>query len=293
MLAQVKKVILLAILLMLHLNALANVDSIIYKADYSASSWGFSQTNESCHLHHTIPGYGEVSFQKKASLPVDMNITSIYRLPMPIKDGVTLKMEHPSWQHDKQNYTIGKMNLARGNQVIYGASGIASAVLTGLQNGFEPSFYHQNWIKGKGDIKLVFSPVNFQKAYQQFVYCTEHLPLKSFREMHFNTVYFDQDSTDLDFIALQKLTEITEYVKKINDVVRIKLAGFSDNSDHPLKNKKIAERRAETVQHYFTQHGIAKEKFVILVYGEKYPQASNVTKEGRAKNRRVTITLER
>jgi outer membrane protein OmpA-like peptidoglycan-associated protein len=41
-------------------------------------------------------------------------------------------------------------------------------------------------------------------------------------------------------------------------------------------------------------HGrrVAQERLAAIGYGEKNPVASNITVEGRAKNRRVEITLD-
>jgi OOP family OmpA-OmpF porin len=50
-------------------------------------------------------------------------------------------------------------------------------------------------------------------------------------------------------------------------------------------------RRAEAVKAYLVSKGIEKNRIYTEGKGEKQPVASNVTAEGRAKNRRVEIEV--
>jgi outer membrane protein OmpA-like peptidoglycan-associated protein len=43
---------------------------------------------------------------------------------------------------------------------------------------------------------------------------------------------------------------------------------------------------------YLHSRGVVKERLAAIGYGEQHPVADNGTAEGRAKNRRVEITLE-
>jgi OOP family OmpA-OmpF porin len=52
----------------------------------------------------------------------------------------------------------------------------------------------------------------------------------------------------------------------------------------------LSERRAKAVMKYFVDHGIAAERLTTKGFGFTKPAASNATKEGRAKNRRVELT---
>ena len=54
------------------------------------------------------------------------------------------------------------------------------------------------------------------------------------------------------------------------------------------------KQRAEKVTAYLLQKGIPPEKIVSRYHGERYPvAANNRTNDGRERNRRVTIRLER
>ena len=69
---------------------------------------------------------------------------------------------------------------------------------------------------------------------------------------------------------------------------RGEISGYTDNVGNNKHNQKLSERRAISVRAYIMKKfGIAPERLTAKGYGESKPVASNKTKEGRAKNRRV------
>jgi len=76
--------------------------------------------------------------------------------------------------------------------------------------------------------------------------------------------------------------------------VEIQIKGFSDNLPPPLAspyedNWELAAARAITVLKILLKNGVSPKKLSAASYGEYHPIASNATKEGRTKNRRVEI----
>ena len=59
----------------------------------------------------------------------------------------------------------------------------------------------------------------------------------------------------------------------------------------PAYNQELSQKRAESVKTYFVSQGIAPERLTTVGYGMDHPIADNKTKEGKAKNRRVELTL--
>jgi len=57
-------------------------------------------------------------------------------------------------------------------------------------------------------------------------------------------------------------------------------------------NRGLGQRRADAVRDYMASQGIAESRITTKGWGKSKPIASNSTKEGRAKNRRVEITEE-
>ncbi|AOI72731.1 OmpA family protein [Burkholderia ubonensis] len=73
---------------------------------------------------------------------------------------------------------------------------------------------------------------------------------------------------------------------------RILVAGHTDAVGKPDRNLKLSVDRAAAVRDWLVDaSGIAPTRFAIQGYGDTRPVADNATPEGRAKNRRVEITL--
>ncbi len=56
-------------------------------------------------------------------------------------------------------------------------------------------------------------------------------------------------------------------------------------------NQKLSVARAESVKTYMVSQGLPADKIRVEGKGKSNPIASNDTEEGRAKNRRVEVTL--
>lgn len=98
----------------------------------------------------------------------------------------------------------------------------------------------------------------------------------------------------------QKLDALaTEFKGK--KIRRIRIVGHTDSKNMSEQTKEIlkdnyelSRRRAETVaQHLSSALGLKKEQVVIEVLGPAQPVADNGTENGRARNRRVEVFVER
>jgi OOP family OmpA-OmpF porin len=77
------------------------------------------------------------------------------------------------------------------------------------------------------------------------------------------------------------------------DVVSIKVVGHTDNVGSDAYNQALSERRASSVAEYLISQGVAPNKVTSEGKGESQPIADNDTDEGRAKNRRVELHINR
>jgi outer membrane protein OmpA-like peptidoglycan-associated protein len=77
------------------------------------------------------------------------------------------------------------------------------------------------------------------------------------------------------------------------DVVSIKVIGHTDSVGSDEYNQALSERRASSVAAYLLSQGIAPSKLTSEGKGESQPLADNETDEGRAKNRRVELHINR
>jgi len=86
----------------------------------------------------------------------------------------------------------------------------------------------------------------------------------------------------LDSVAL-----VLEEFEKTTIVV----AGYTDSNGSEAYNQKLSENRANSVAAYLQSRKVNTLRFDTVGFGEKSPIASNDTKEGRALNRRVELSL--
>jgi len=108
-------------------------------------------------------------------------------------------------------------------------------------------------------------------------------------------VLFESGRAELKAEAWPILEELARYqVQMPNPIV---VEGFTDNV--PIRggrfrsNWELSAARAFSVIRFFIRKGIAPERLAAHGYGEFRPIADNDTEEGRARNRRVDITILR
>ena len=77
------------------------------------------------------------------------------------------------------------------------------------------------------------------------------------------------------------------------DVVSIKVIGHTDSVGSDAYNQALSERRASSVAAYLLSQGLAPNKLTSEGKGQSQPVADNETEEGRAKNRRVELHVNR
>lgn len=104
--------------------------------------------------------------------------------------------------------------------------------------------------------------------------------------------YFDFDKYNLKPAGKQALDKLISEMGSMNSIAKIKVVGYTDSIGTEKYNIGLSQRRAKTVATYLTAHNIPADKIETVGMGEADPIATNKTKVGRAKNRRVVVTTE-
>jgi chemotaxis protein MotB len=110
-------------------------------------------------------------------------------------------------------------------------------------------------------------------------------------------ILFDSGKADVKPDGLAILLKMVETLKAVKDKA-IRIEGHTDNISisgaltrtFPT-NWELSAARAINVARYLQQQGLDPANLSAAAFGEYKPVADNVTKEGRAKNRRIEITL--
>ena len=110
-------------------------------------------------------------------------------------------------------------------------------------------------------------------------------------------VLFDFDKADLRKEARPELEKVAAVLKEYPEATA-RIDGHTDGKGEAAYNQALSERRADTVRKWFEKEGV-KTKMSSKGWGKTKPVAPNVRPdgkddvEGRQKNRRVEIVLDR
>jgi len=105
-----------------------------------------------------------------------------------------------------------------------------------------------------------------------------------------NTVNFNFDSAELTSSAKGNLDKIAKVLID-NPKTLITIYGYTDSVGKDEYNMKLSRSRANAVKSYMGSKGIGVKRITSQGMGEADPIASNDTKEGQAKNRRVEFGI--
>ena len=103
-----------------------------------------------------------------------------------------------------------------------------------------------------------------------------------------SVVLFSFNSADIKPKAYPMLNEAAMKLKE-NPDLNGRIDGYADSTGNEAYNIDLSERRAKAVKDYLVSKGIDPERLNTNGFGNADPVASNDTKEGRAKNRRVEV----
>jgi chemotaxis protein MotB len=104
---------------------------------------------------------------------------------------------------------------------------------------------------------------------------------------------FNQGDADLQSNSVKTLSEVANILGQGDQAIEIE--GHTD--DAPIKtqrfpsNWELSSARASSVARLFIEHGIASGRLTVVGSAANHPVAPNDTPEGRARNRRMTVTL--
>ncbi len=104
-------------------------------------------------------------------------------------------------------------------------------------------------------------------------------------------VTFETNSASLNSNFFEVLDSVALVLNEYKSTL-VSVAGYTDSTGSADYNQKLSERRASTVALYLHTRGVAQERLAAVGHGESKPVADNNTAEGRARNRRVEITLD-
>ena len=116
-------------------------------------------------------------------------------------------------------------------------------------------------------------------------------PVNSFGCWIPDPIYFDKAAWKVEANTAPKLDKIADVLVQ-NPGVSMFLYGHSDNIGSQKGNLVLSRRRADAVEAYLIDRGVAKDQLTKKWFGSDLPKATNKTAEGRMENRRVELILK-
>lgn len=110
------------------------------------------------------------------------------------------------------------------------------------------------------------------------------------KSIKLNNIFFDYQKYTLKNESKKELDRLLS-VLTTNSNLKIEIGGHTDSVGDSNDNRKLSQKRAESVVNYLVEHGISRDRLQAKGYGQDVPIADNNTEEGRALNRRVEFKV--
>jgi len=104
-------------------------------------------------------------------------------------------------------------------------------------------------------------------------------------------IFFKSGSAKIRRRSFKLLDQIAQVLRGHVEIKKVRVEGHTDDRGKDKRNKKLSQRRAESVALYLIEAGIDPTRLEAVGYGEEKPITDNGTKAGREQNRRVEFTI--
>ncbi|SEI61570.1 OmpA family protein [Allopseudospirillum japonicum] len=264
-----------------------------YSATQADSQWESATPSPlMCRLSHFIPEFGEVTFSHRSGEKVKAIIRPLGQV-FPA-GGAHLVALAPSWLPGQATADLGQVKIGRGEAGIEIANPQTELMLEYLQRGMQPSLLQEDKDSRYSSRIARISHLAFKPAFTEFKRCQAQLLPVNFEQIARSAVYFKSGQADeLNQEQKDLLDLIIRYVKADPDVGYVFLDGHTDSYGTRRDNRQLSKIRTDLVLNHLIRYGMPQELISARYHGERYPVASNSSAAGRAKNRRVTIRLEK
>ncbi|MBU1293370.1 MAG: OmpA family protein [Gammaproteobacteria bacterium] len=262
-----------------------------YQSGISDSEWLLSGDIFSCSLTHPVPNYGEGHFIKEAGEPMKFILQ-----PQNEKLGpgqVYIISQAPDWSPGLKPETLEILPYPGYGLTVEVGGRVAERMLTSLDRGRHPVVAGTAWENNRETIEVGLSNINFAPAYNEFRRCLSSLLPVNYDQIARTAALFPTNGVNLTDRIKARLDLVALYVSSDPSVEYIYIDGHTDVIGSRRDNRELSKVRAEKVTSYLLEKGVPAGKIISRYHGERYPSTTNNTAQGRERNRRVTIRLEK
>lgn len=261
----------------------------VYSGVVNSDGWRVDASPFECRMVSPIPFYGNAVFESTAGVA-----TTEFRIdtkPGRIAPGqMVMAALAPVWQPGIGTADLGQVPVEDGSNPIQLDVSATETLLSQLYAGREIVIRREQ----DAGVLLPITTVGFRSAYKDYLGCVAHMLPANFDQIKRTAIYFEMgEFEELPDGEIDKLNQILLYAQADPYLAELYIDGHTDSLGTREENLKISEVRARLVTDYLVKRGLPEDRVVIRWHGERYPVGNNDITDGRAKNRRVTIRLER
>lgn len=253
--------------------------------------WTVAGDQFECRLSQRVEGYGEAMFVRRAGERPVFELAAWSNLMRP--GAAQLFNEAPPWRPGARAQLLGQGTVVDGPTVLRLPYQQAGQMLAGLAQGLHPTIQRASVSDAGSSVRVVVSSVGYRQAWEDFQACASELLPMNIDQVSRTAVGFPNGGSELDERARNMLDVALAYIEADPAISRIQLDGHSDNVGDRLSNRELSRQRVLSVQAYLVERGVDEQLFTTRFHGDRYPLVANNTADGRAKNRRVTLRLEK
>lgn len=266
--------------------------ALTYEAGFNQAEWRLELSPFECRMWQPIPYFGDAVFSHRAGEHQQFYLQPTRKALKPGQ--ASLVSRAPAWDEGRKGNEMGAVEVtdSRARPVQLDKQR-AYQLLHALYDGMSPVFTRTAWYDESEMIDLALSSVNFRRAYSQYRDCLANLLPVNFEQINRSRVHFYTAKWDLTPSSLHTLENVVKYAKADSSITGFFIDGHTDSVGRRLANLELSKKRAEAVTAYLVAHGVDASLITTRYHGERYPVVNNSTTANRAKNRRVTIRLER
>ena len=258
-----------------------------YQADIEDSRWELQASPLRCELTHPIPRYGQGVFVHSAGGELAFKVQV---LDPPVEDSVASVFSVPPFWKPGEQKELAQISLARGKMPVYLSRNLALRLLYELDAGYFPTLHYKDWADHTEDVYVALSSANFHRVLPAFRRCIAGLLPHGLADIKDAHLFFGFNQHNLSPTARQQLDTFALYARDENNL-RIFIEGHTDNRGTRRYNQRLASKRTDAVLRYLVSRGVDPAQITVKAYGEKQPIAKNIDEQGRARNRRVTVSI--
>lgn len=105
-------------------------------------------------------------------------------------------------------------------------------------------------------------------------------------------IIFENGSSAVNAQSKENISKFAAFLNA-RENFKAEIVGYTDSRGSAKFNQKLSEKRANTVKNLIVDEGVAANRVTSKGMGEATPVADNMTKEGRAQNRRIEANLSK